>query len=114
MKRGYKTDTQGICKAHNIFVKQIDLVKSLQSYFTAKMGRKFVFKVPCQRQFKQCLARRIAANGKNHTHPIQFQIPIIDFEAYGNAAGLTKKVHEMGLSPATGLNKSTGSRCLEM
>jgi len=114
MKRGYETDTQGIYKARNSFVQQIDLVESLQSYFTAKTGRKFVFEVPCQRQSKQCLARRIAANGKNHTHPIKFQRPTIDFEAYGNAAGLTKKVHGMGLSPATGLNKSTGSRCLEL
>eukprot|EP00957_Ditylum_brightwellii_P091213 6944285-Ditylum_brightwellii.AAC.1 len=114
MKRGYEADTQSIYKSCNSFVKQIDLIENLQTYFTAKMGRKFVLKVPCQRQFKQCLARHIAANGKNHTHPINVQRPIVGFEAYGNAAGLTKKVHKMGLSPEIGLNKSTGSCCLEL
>eukprot|EP00957_Ditylum_brightwellii_P116839 8912059-Ditylum_brightwellii.AAC.1 len=92
----------------------MNLIESLQSYFTAKMGRKCVFKVPCQRQSKQCLARHIAANGKNHSHPIKLQRLIIDFEAYGNAAELTKKIQGMGLSPATGLDKSTGSCCLEL
>jgi len=70
-----------------------------------------VYEVPCTRTSSHCHARRIASGGVNHTHPIQFKRPEIDYTWYDDAVSLKNDAIYLGASPITGPFMKTDERC---
>ena len=99
--------------ARTKLLQQTDLSEAFQKYFVQKIGTPFSFEIPCERKSSQCHARRIAAGGQNHTHPIEFIRPTVRYERFTLASNLRCKVSTLGESPTTG-PLQTEDRCYRL
>ena len=99
--------------ARKKLLQQTDIAESFQKFFVQKIGTPFSFEIPCERKSSQCHARRIAAGGQNHTHPIEFIRPTVRFERFTLASNLRCKVSNLGESPITG-PLHTEDRCYRL
>ena len=103
-------------KTHSSYCDQIDVVEGLQKVYKEIRHKPFTLEIPCQRKTSnQCYARRIAAGGKNHSHPVsRFERPELNYTVYHPAIHLLAQAKQWNVSLITGTcpgPQSTQERC---
>eukprot|EP00618_Florenciella_parvula_P032154 CAMPEP_0119495936 /NCGR_PEP_ID=MMETSP1344-20130328/19425_1 /TAXON_ID=236787 /ORGANISM="Florenciella parvula, Strain CCMP2471" /LENGTH=365 /DNA_ID=CAMNT_0007531575 /DNA_START=180 /DNA_END=1274 /DNA_ORIENTATION=+ len=73
-----------------------------RAYKEISGGHEYQYLVPCTRDTTHCNNRRRFNAGRNHTHPLDLELPHVNYELYRPVNLLRKEVTRLGLDPHTG------------
>jgi hypothetical protein len=85
----------------------------LKNVYEEFAGTGFEYLVDCTRDVDMCNARRFADGGKNHSHPLEIELPkrFDDAATYAEAIELRDQCKRLGLSLTTGVVHDVKERC---